>query len=495
MKSLIPSVVAVLTPVAFVVGQNAGEHHSPLRRAQHHARQDAPSASTSTSPVALPTSSVSGASGTVSVAPTSTVDTAVYTFSLAATNPTAVPLSIITANQASSPTLPLSSTPAAGASPTFISGAPSLPNVSTIQPTNYPTMDRIPPLDSAEVQQWKQDVANSGISIPDFQPTNPGGCVNNTAIATDPARCWWSCTGCVTDKDITQCPDKNSWGLTYDDGPGYYTPNLLQYLDEKDLKSTFFVVGSRAIQFPSLLQAEYLGQHQIAVHTWSHQPLTQLTNDEIIAELGWTKKVIKDILGITPNMMRPPFGDIDNRVRAISLAMGMTPVIWTRTSATSTFDTDGEFPSASSLRLCSPFFITADFNIHSGVTPVQKVLQNWQTILASASTLDHGFIVLEHDLFQESVEVATGYILPDALAHNPPFKIQPVVSCLGMQIGDAYIETNKTTAGGSSASTSAGDATKSNNSIRQSPFESLVATTLIVGVSGFALGFFALTRF
>ena len=115
----------------------------------------------------------------------------------------------------------------------------------------------------------------------------------------------------MTDQDITQCPDKNSWGLTYDDGPGYYTPNLLQYLDEKQLKSTFFVVGSRAIQFPSTLQAEFLGQHQIAVHTWSHQPLTTLTNDEIIAELGWTKKVIKDVLGITPNMMRPPFGDIE----------------------------------------------------------------------------------------------------------------------------------------------------------------------------------------
>jgi peptidoglycan/xylan/chitin deacetylase (PgdA/CDA1 family) len=82
-------------------------------------------------------------------------------------------------------------------------------------------------------------------------------------------------------------------------------------LDEKQLKSTFFVVGSRAIQFPSTLQAEFLGQHQIAVHTWSHRPLTTLTDDEIIAELGWTKKVIKDILGITPNMMRPPFGDIE----------------------------------------------------------------------------------------------------------------------------------------------------------------------------------------
>jgi hypothetical protein len=39
--------------------------------------------------------------------------------------------------------------------------------------------------------------------------------------------------------------------------------------------------------------------------------------------------------------MRPPYGDIDDRVRAISLAMGLTPVMWTRISPMATFDTGG----------------------------------------------------------------------------------------------------------------------------------------------------------
>jgi len=166
-----------------------------------------------------------------------------------------------------------------------------------------------------------------------------------------------------------------------------------------------------------------MAEHQIAVHTWSHPALTTLTNEQIIAELGWTKKIIKDVLGVTPNMMRPPYGDIDDRVRAISLAMGLTPVMWTRISPLATFDTD-------------------DFNIHSGTTSVQQVLQNWEYILGNATTMDKGFIVLEHDLFQQTVQVATGYILPDALAHNPKFTIQPVVTCLNKPMQDAYIETN-----------------------------------------------------
>jgi len=99
--------------------------------------------------------------------------------------------------------------------------------------------------------------------------------------------------------------------LTYDDGPGFYTTQLLDYLDSVNLKSTFFVVGSRALSFPTILQSEYLKQHQVAVHTWSHPPLTTLSNEQIIAEFGWTKKIMQDVLGVTPNMMRPPFGDIE----------------------------------------------------------------------------------------------------------------------------------------------------------------------------------------
>jgi peptidoglycan/xylan/chitin deacetylase (PgdA/CDA1 family) len=70
-------------------------------------------------------------------------------------------------------------------------------------------------------------------------------------------------------------------------------------------------VGSRVVSYPGLLQQEYLGGHQIAVHTWSHPSLTTLTNEEIIAEFGWSKKAINDVLGVTPIYWRPPYGDVE----------------------------------------------------------------------------------------------------------------------------------------------------------------------------------------
>lgn len=361
---------------------------------------------------------LSATSGSLTVTPSLPPS---VTFTLLSTNPTAVPLSSIVANASSLPTSSLSSTVPPGTQPTFLPLAPPLPNAALLSPSNYPSLDKQPPTNTSLVQQWIQDVNNSGTSIPNIPPTLPGGCAANPAAVADTSRCWWSCSGCTRPSDVTSCPTQRTWGLTYDDGPAYHTPELLSYLDQHGLKSTFFVVGSRVISFPGLLQAEYMGGHQIAVHTWSHPPLTTLSNEEIIAELGWSKKVIKDVLGVTPNTMRPPYGDIDDRVRAISLAMGLTPVIWTRLNPTTTFDTN-------------------DFNIASNGTTVGDVLYNWENIVRNASTLQTGFIVLEHDLFQQSVEVATGYILPDGQARN--FNIKPVISCLNKPLSDAYIETN-----------------------------------------------------
>ena len=62
--------------------------------------------------------------------------------------------------------------------------------------------------------------------------------------------------------------------------------------------------------------------------------------------------------------------------------------------------------------------------------------------MGNASALTTGFIVLEHDLFQQSVEIATGYILPDALARTPKLTLQPVITCVNKPLADAYIETN-----------------------------------------------------
>ena len=88
------------------------------------------------------------------------------------------------------------------------------------------------------------------------------------------------------------------------------------------------------------------------------------------------------------------------------------------------------------------FHSVSDFNIAGGTTNPEQVLNNWHSIVNNASVINTGFIVLEHDLFQQTVDIAMDYILPDALAHQPPFRIEPIITCLGKPLSDAYLETN-----------------------------------------------------
>ena len=56
--------------------------------------------------------------------------------------------------------------------------------------------------------------------------------------------------------------------------------------------------------------------------------MTTLTNTELLAEFYYTQKAIKLATGLTPRYWRPPYGDVDDRVRWIASQLGLTAVIW-----------------------------------------------------------------------------------------------------------------------------------------------------------------------
>jgi peptidoglycan/xylan/chitin deacetylase (PgdA/CDA1 family) len=92
-------------------------------------------------------------------------------------------------------------------------------------------------------------------------------------------------------------------------GPSRFTPALLDYLQSKDIRATFFIVGSRVKEFPEIVQRIYREGHQIGIHTWSHRALTTQTNEQAISEIEWTAQAIEQVIGTRPLYIRPPFGD------------------------------------------------------------------------------------------------------------------------------------------------------------------------------------------
>lgn len=55
--------------------------------------------------------------------------------------------------------------------------------------------------------------------------------------------------------------------------------------------------------------------------------MTSLTNEQAFAELYFSKKAIKEVLGITVRCWRPPYGDTDDRIRAIAAALDMRTIM------------------------------------------------------------------------------------------------------------------------------------------------------------------------
>lgn len=57
--------------------------------------------------------------------------------------------------------------------------------------------------------------------------------------------------------------------LTFDDGPGQYTQQLLNTLEKYGVHATFFVTAAFPV-YEDLIKKEYEGGHSIGVHTFSH---------------------------------------------------------------------------------------------------------------------------------------------------------------------------------------------------------------------------------
>lgn len=191
-------------------------------------------------------------------------------------------------------------------------------STDTIVPSAWPDLSLTPPTNPPEVQEWLKEL--EGHTIPDFAPNPNVECsdaLNAAAYAAagSSGRCWWTCGGCLRESDITQCKDEWEWGHTYDDGPGFYTNKLLTYLNTlpsvtdipsgvaPGVKATFFVVGARVISRPEIVVYEYMNNHEISVHTWSHTALTTLTNEQV--SLNFALSPLSDSFRLSPNLDGP----------------------------------------------------------------------------------------------------------------------------------------------------------------------------------------------
>ena len=113
--------------------------------------------------------------------------------------------------------------------------------------------------------------------------------------------------------------------LTFDDGPDpFTTPLILDILALYNAKATFFVVGRSVASFPELIDRMVSEGHTLANHTWAHDDLLRLNEEEVVQTLLRTQAALGE--HATPCFRPPNYRFNDNTVRQAA-ALGLRMIL------------------------------------------------------------------------------------------------------------------------------------------------------------------------
>ncbi len=165
--------------------------------------------------------------------------------------------------------------------------------------------------------------------------------------------------------------------LTFDDGPGKYTAELLDFLKEHRVRATFFLLGRNASIYPSLIQRMDEEGHAIGNHSYSHPNLAGMSAAGVASQIGNCNAAIYKAIGRNADLLRCPGGSSNATVRNVAAGAGLPIVYWS--------------------------VDTKDWESRNK----DKILE----VAFGEKGIKDGSIVLLHDIHRESVDAAKEMIL------------------------------------------------------------------------------------
>ncbi|RDA85543.1 hypothetical protein CP532_3306 [Ophiocordyceps camponoti-leonardi (nom. inval.)] len=205
---------------------------------------------------------------------------------------------------------------------------------------------------------------------------------------------------------ITACSQPGTMALTFDDGPAGYTTQILDLLDELQVKATFFIVGrsqgnrieDAASGWPAVLQRMYNAGHQLGSHTFTH---LSLNNPTRWTEVTYNEMVFRNIFGWFPTYLRPPYLECGQECVDFLGERGYHVI--SANVDTKDFEHDDPVGIEESRRLFS-----------AGVSP---------------NPAGNGYIVLAHDIHYNTVANLARYMIQEA--RRLGYRLVTVGECLG----------------------------------------------------------------
>lgn len=177
-------------------------------------------------------------------------------------------------------------------------------------------------------------------------------------------------------------PTKPMIALTFDDGPSEHTIRILKVLAQYDARATFCVQGINVKPYSEVVKLAVSQGNEIASHTWNHPDLEKASESKIRKQLEDTNNIVAEVTGgYQVKVLRPPYGNVNKRVRTICAEMDMIIAHW---------ELD-----------------TLDWATRNANKTYNKIMKD----------VDNGLIILCHDIYETTAEAAERAI-PELVAQG-----------------------------------------------------------------------------
>ena len=162
------------------------------------------------------------------------------------------------------------------------------------------------PADTGEELIWSS--SNTSIAT-----VNADGTVTGVSKGTATITAKGKYSGLSASCTVKIC-DVKQVAITFDDGPSNHTATLLDFLNEYDIKATFFMVGNRLQSYSNTLKQMVEDGHEIGYHSYAHVLQSQLSSEQITSDFNNSSKILKELSGAEFTVWRSPGGDYNDRI-------------------------------------------------------------------------------------------------------------------------------------------------------------------------------------
>lgn len=120
-------------------------------------------------------------------------------------------------------------------------------------------------------------------------------------------------------------PAKKQIAITFDDGPGNYTEELVDILKDNKARSTFFILGINISGHEEVLKKSFANGNEIGYHSYNHQNFLRQEIDEIIVEFNKSNEELIAAIGSGFTLIRPPYGSINEKIKE---SLDLPIILW-----------------------------------------------------------------------------------------------------------------------------------------------------------------------